>query len=74
MSRRIVLHRPLYVLVRAQRDAVGHLRGHVHDSATLTNGSGQRVLVTVAAHLTLVDGEVTVDHAIDSVRCVGKPV
>lgn len=43
------------------------------NSNTLTNGSGQRVLVTVAAHVTSVDGEITVEHELVNFKCVGKP-
>jgi hypothetical protein len=43
------------------------------NSNTLGNGSGQRVLVTVAFHVTVVNGEVRVEHEHVNFTCVGKP-
>lgn len=43
------------------------------NSNTLGNGSGQRVLVTVAAHMTFVNGELQVEHELENFKCVGKP-
>lgn len=43
------------------------------NSNTLGNGSGQRVLVTIAAHVTSVNGVITVEHELVNFKCVGKP-
>jgi hypothetical protein len=43
------------------------------NSNTLGNGTGQRILVTVAFHVTIVSGEVTVEREHVNFRCVGKP-
>jgi hypothetical protein len=43
-------------------------------SVTLGNGTGQRVVVHILAHLVIVDGEVVVDFEIERIECRGKPV
>jgi hypothetical protein len=43
-------------------------------SVTLSNGTGQRVVVHIVGHLVIVDGVPTVDLAIESLECKGKPV
>jgi hypothetical protein len=41
-------------------------------SATLGDGSGARVLITVATHVTIANGELRVEHEHAKARCVGK--
>jgi hypothetical protein len=42
-------------------------------SVTLGNGTGQRIVVHIVAHLVIVDGVPIVDLEIESIECQGKP-
>jgi hypothetical protein len=42
-------------------------------SATLGNGSGQRVVVHTTGHITVVDGDIVVEHENFIFECKGKP-
>jgi hypothetical protein len=51
-----------------------HFVGSFTYSATLGNGSGQRVVVHTSGHITVANGEVKVEHESFSLECRGKPV
>jgi hypothetical protein len=42
------------------------------NSNTLGDGSGARILITVASHVTIANGELRVEHEQVNFRCVGK--